>query len=411
MSQLGWVDFSSEERDKVKLVLAALNEPGTLDELGIGQIRDVFANRLFPGISTIQTRAKYFITIARLLRDIQHGKAKKANKAPADWLEQQEHLLAELLVKQHGDSETGIIGAESIANGGVSRRPSSIYWNGLKTFGIVKTPLSLREFCHELGTNIQTVHTGLAEHDDGQDDTDVHQSHSAIALPDQNEHWQAEDQLSITLSRKEATFLKEKIACTAEIEHSVPAQILRNGGMLKLLRADAEDKMTETATTLDFDGLTSVLLRQHKISPLCRQRVRHAQSFSLAMEGPHLRFNILLAMINQAAEQVEKLEQEFQVWLAMVQQQNLLHDNCVADWFCVLDGSRIKQISASISKASRVAVCASVSSIARSMVPSADQSGTVIHCGHHLTQIFRIAPHLIETAGTPGVHPVKADKI
>lgn len=136
MSQLGWVDFSSDERNKVKLVLAALNEPGTLDELGIGQIRDAFANRLFPGLSTIQTRAKYFITIARLLRDIQNGKAMKS-KTPHLWLEQQEHLLAEALVRIHGDAEKGIIGAESIINGGVSRRPSSIYWNGLKTLALL----------------------------------------------------------------------------------------------------------------------------------------------------------------------------------------------------------------------------------------------------------------------------------
>ena len=85
MSALGWIDFSSDERAKVKQVLAALNEPGTLDELGIGQLRDAFANRLFPGMSTIQTRAKYFVTIARLLRDIQMGHANKS-KSPQQWL-------------------------------------------------------------------------------------------------------------------------------------------------------------------------------------------------------------------------------------------------------------------------------------------------------------------------------------
>lgn len=41
-------------------VLAMLQEPGTLDELGIGQIRDAFSDLLFRGFLTIQTRAKFW---------------------------------------------------------------------------------------------------------------------------------------------------------------------------------------------------------------------------------------------------------------------------------------------------------------------------------------------------------------
>ena len=51
--QLGWIDYSSEHRNKVMAVLHALTAPGAVDELGIGQIRDGFANLLFPGTSTI----------------------------------------------------------------------------------------------------------------------------------------------------------------------------------------------------------------------------------------------------------------------------------------------------------------------------------------------------------------------
>ena len=44
MSTLGWVDFSSTDREQVSKILAMFREPGTLDELGIGQIRDAFAD-------------------------------------------------------------------------------------------------------------------------------------------------------------------------------------------------------------------------------------------------------------------------------------------------------------------------------------------------------------------------------
>ena len=72
MSQLGWVDFSSTDREQVSKILAMLREPGTLDELGIGQIRDAFADLFFSGFSTIQTRTKYIITVSRILRDYHH---------------------------------------------------------------------------------------------------------------------------------------------------------------------------------------------------------------------------------------------------------------------------------------------------------------------------------------------------
>lgn len=57
--QLGWIDFSKEDRQKALDVINLLSEQGAVDELGIGIIRDAFANYFFPGTSTIQTRAKY----------------------------------------------------------------------------------------------------------------------------------------------------------------------------------------------------------------------------------------------------------------------------------------------------------------------------------------------------------------
>ena len=40
-----------------------LQAPGAVDEIGIGLIRDAFANYFFPGTSTVQTRAKYFLIV------------------------------------------------------------------------------------------------------------------------------------------------------------------------------------------------------------------------------------------------------------------------------------------------------------------------------------------------------------
>ena len=102
MSSIGWVDFSSTDREKVSQVLAMLQEPGTLDELGIGQIRDAFADLLFPGFSTIQTRAKYFITVPRIIRDYMELDARIQRRTSLrDYLESRENEVARLLVERH----------------------------------------------------------------------------------------------------------------------------------------------------------------------------------------------------------------------------------------------------------------------------------------------------------------------
>ena len=69
-----------------------LASPGVVDELGIGVIRDSFSDTLFPGISTIQTRAKYFLTIPRIFRDYKQIKANERRKTSlADYLNEQEN--------------------------------------------------------------------------------------------------------------------------------------------------------------------------------------------------------------------------------------------------------------------------------------------------------------------------------
>jgi len=68
--QMGWIDFSKKERGDVTTILRLLGTPSALDEIGIGTIRDGFSNRLFPGLLTQQTRAKYFVLIATMILDI-----------------------------------------------------------------------------------------------------------------------------------------------------------------------------------------------------------------------------------------------------------------------------------------------------------------------------------------------------
>ena len=74
--QIGWVDFSKTERDKVVSILRLLGTQTALDELGIGTVRDAFSDMLFPGISTLQTRAKYFVILPYLFAQAENHRFK-----------------------------------------------------------------------------------------------------------------------------------------------------------------------------------------------------------------------------------------------------------------------------------------------------------------------------------------------
>ena len=167
MHSLGWIDFSSEHRDRVKTVLDLLATKDVVDELGIGVIRDAFADLMFPGISTIQTRAKYLVTIPRILKDYEDlPDRKRRQHSLVDYLAQQEIQCRLKLVRRYGKKEgLGIIGVlfGTREDRDVQRQPSSVYWNGLRTFGIVKTSFSLAEFCDRYGGHRPTSRMMLEE--------------------------------------------------------------------------------------------------------------------------------------------------------------------------------------------------------------------------------------------------------
>jgi hypothetical protein len=69
-SSFTWLDYSEQDRRKMLDVISLFREQTTRDELGIGAIRDAFANLFFPGVSTIQTRARYFLFIPWIYQDL-----------------------------------------------------------------------------------------------------------------------------------------------------------------------------------------------------------------------------------------------------------------------------------------------------------------------------------------------------
>lgn len=129
-SILAWLDSSEAERRKAMDIVALFRQQNTVDELGIGAIRDAIADELFPGTSTIQTRARYFLFVPWICRELERRRvasaevAKRARRAELD--------LSAVLAA--ADDNDGAIGSE--AGEKLQRLPSSVYWAGLGTWGI-----------------------------------------------------------------------------------------------------------------------------------------------------------------------------------------------------------------------------------------------------------------------------------
>jgi len=56
---LTWIDLTASDRDKMRRVLDLLNEQGTLDEMGLGSLRDAVPTRCSRGGRTIQTWSRH----------------------------------------------------------------------------------------------------------------------------------------------------------------------------------------------------------------------------------------------------------------------------------------------------------------------------------------------------------------
>ena len=135
-STFTWLAYSAGEQQRAQELASLLSERETRDELGLGSIRDAISDRLFPGTSTIQSRARYFLFLPWIFQQLEGGTGGRSQQNA----ERGERKLGEQL--RQADDRRGLVGNRSPL---VLRLPSSIYWAGLGVLGIRRTqgPLSL----------------------------------------------------------------------------------------------------------------------------------------------------------------------------------------------------------------------------------------------------------------------------
>ncbi len=281
-SSLGWIYFSQADRDRVGTILDMLRPEGMVDELGLSTMRDALANVMFPGISTIQTRAKYFFIIPYIIWDYQHLPLKnRKEKSASQYLQQREYeIMWDLADKYREVERSGVIGATKKRREPIVRLPSTIYWGGLSTYGIIDTQgLSSEAYLKQTFRRHLSILLSEREGDDTPaDDPDAayEQSLSIRVTPYPN--WHIDLQLDLT--RDEAEILRSRII--DKVGQRLVGQMLQDEALWRCFSA--------AGSFQDFARAAQSLSLTKEV----RNDLVQAHDFSTLMYGAHCMYNLTL---------------------------------------------------------------------------------------------------------------------
>jgi hypothetical protein len=259
-STLSWLDTSAEEQRRVRELIAMYTQSESRDELGIGQIRDAFADGLFPGTSTIHTRARYFLFVPWLY---QLGATTRSGARLTTWTDTQERKLIGALKSEGIGPGEGLIGR--VAGSSVKTLPSAIYWAALRRYGILTRDVA-PDMLGALGST-PSADDELA---------DRRSQDWSATVPAPPPGFPAEVPGGMALRPEEAAWLRE---CILERTHgTLLAHLLTDDTPL----AEGESNPWSERACLTAEGQPADLLQ-------------HGRHFSLAMEGSALLYNLLIA--------------------------------------------------------------------------------------------------------------------
>lgn len=145
-SAVAWLSFDAEQQRRTQLMLAAFSSQGTIDELGLGIVRDLVARVLHPGLTVLHRRAKYLLFVPRDYRTLS---AASVERMVAEGRRAEVRTMRQL-VEHYRDTpddgaDRGIIGRR---RGELTQQlPSAMYWGLLRQLGILREPGSVADYC------------------------------------------------------------------------------------------------------------------------------------------------------------------------------------------------------------------------------------------------------------------------
>lgn len=299
----GWIDFSEEHRDRVFSVVDLLSSEGSVDELGVGVIRDAIADWLFPGVSTIQTRPKYFIIIPQILLSYLK-KFHNKEKLPVlkDYVHEEEKRIMNQLAKNYkyvgGEGVIGVNVAQN--NGELARYPTSVYWNGLRKHGIINTKLSFSEYLKHNDLS-KYSHAGNKD-ENANDEMASFDETFGIKCPLFDD---IDDDTKMELTEDEAGYLKDQFLSTNGLEK-------QKGNLLSQILKSTE-RIEIMAGASSFTNLAENLLEDELLNLETKRILIIAVDFDFLIYGAHIRYNIQLH--KKAGNKSQQYEKDWKKWL------------------------------------------------------------------------------------------------
>lgn len=308
-SSLTWIDHDANARERAMRLLALFQEKETRDELGLGAVRDSFADQLFPGTSTIQTRLRYMLFIPWIHQILERQRIPIG--AFAVQAERMERALVTPLMAT--EDQAGIFGKTS--RDALKRLPSSVYWAGLGHWGIRLLSYSQDEYYRRIDQiyRRQDEQRRLEkEARNREDDVDGTPLPGALMwhprLPDPPADFPV--QASFALTAEEAEFLLDS-----------------------LQRHHAESLLAFLARHCKPSDVTAPW--QHpdwaSFQPDHQVLLKHARIFSDVMHGAALLYNILLADLRKWTQKSDDYRMALHSW------EESLDISAVRDWSLKLE--------------------------------------------------------------------------
>lgn len=128
-STFTWLAHDEAERRRMQEAVELFREQGTLDDLGVGSVRDAFSNLLFPGTSVLHTRARYFLFIPWIYRRLEREGVGSRDVA----VRGRRYEIALIDALHAGGQTRGVIGER--AGAALEQLPSAAYWSALRRLG------------------------------------------------------------------------------------------------------------------------------------------------------------------------------------------------------------------------------------------------------------------------------------
>jgi hypothetical protein len=300
--QLGFVNFSQEELARKNKVLQMVRDQTAIDELGFGRVRDAFANMMFPGMSTLQRRAKYFAVMPSLYYQATKKKYNSVRDVRAQ-IVKWEIRLTDMLVKGAGNDElkkTGITGRsmlEAAKNDPakfVKYDPTYIYMNGLRTYGMIKGDIDIYRLIFERSQQLGQVKPKYRASEEGEmsDSEDLGGLTQFFSVSGEEYDFDAGDMLPLELTKREADYMKNHIINSMKSMDSLLAYILRNN----------------TDVLPEYDSLGNIWQDMPEDFTDFMKQYKMGQRFSHLAYVVQLRFNHIMAMFNEQEEEANKLQ-------------------------------------------------------------------------------------------------------